>query len=121
MLWKACGEGLDEIRGKDFYKKLSFDQQNSLEIYFSFYCLDHACYDAIVDMFDAPQVFRDRPNGGRWIAFGYVHFKEFDYREHMDLTIREAIKRGKLYDGDYDNDSEGINQPPCPMVMIVEK
>jgi len=36
-------------------------------------------------------------------------------------TIREAMKRGKLYDGDYDNDANGINQCPAPMVMVVEK
>ena len=36
-------------------------------------------------------------------------------------ATREAMKRGKLYDGDYDNDANGINQCPAPMVMVVEK
>lgn len=35
-------------------------------------------------------------------------------------VLREAIKRGKLYDGNYDDDSNGINQPPCPAVLIIE-
>ena len=30
-------------------------------------------------------------------------------------TIREAISRGKLYDGKYDEE----NQVPCPMVFVV--
>ena len=30
-------------------------------------------------------------------------------------TIREAISRGKLYDGKYDEE----NQPPCPMILVV--
>lgn len=34
-------------------------------------------------------------------------------------TIREAISRGKLYDGNYDDDSNGVNQPPCPMVLVI--
>ena len=36
-------------------------------------------------------------------------------------TIREAIKRDKLYNGNYDDDSNGINQPPCPMLLVIEK
>lgn len=35
-------------------------------------------------------------------------------------TIREAISRGKLYDGNDDDDSNGVNQPPCPMVLIIK-
>lgn len=36
------------------------------------------------------------------------------------VTLLEAIKRGKLYDGNYDDDSNGVNQEPCPMVMTIE-
>lgn len=36
-------------------------------------------------------------------------------------VIRDAIKRGKLYNGNYDDDSNGINQPPCPMILIIDK
>ena len=35
--------------------------------------------------------------------------------------VREAIKRGKLYDGNYDDDSEGINQHPCPMILVIDE
>lgn len=34
-------------------------------------------------------------------------------------TIREAMKRGNLYDGNYDDDSNGVNQVPCPMIFIL--
>ena len=287
LLWGGIEGGLRKVREKEFYKTMSFEQRNSLEMFFVFWCLDQGLYGAFVDIFKTSQIFPDRPNGGRWIAFGHVHFKEFDYREHMDMmahaysgerwerfenfagakrielqvygaegfpcysyykmldeslvnssehidavllkllhviregmnpeevgfnaeylkaipwlkkckilaekegttvvnipvltleesrdfwgilnqarntlirdikgslaeffkdkkleipthldsvplqkqyqhadlamlfaTIREAMKRGKLYDGDYDNDSEGVKQPPAPMVMIVEK
>ena len=33
--------------------------------------------------------------------------------------VREAISRGKLYDGNYDDDSEQIHQHPCPMILII--
>lgn len=34
-------------------------------------------------------------------------------------TVREAISKGKLYDGHYDDDSNGVNYPPCPMVLVI--
>ena len=36
-------------------------------------------------------------------------------------TVREAIARGKLYDGDYDNDDPCVHQAPPPMVLIIDK
>ena len=48
--------------------------------------------------------------------------KQYLYADNAMLfaTIREAISRGKLYDGNYDDDSNGVNQPPCPMVLVIE-
>ena len=34
--------------------------------------------------------------------------------------VREAMKNGMLYDGNYDDDSEKVNQHPCPMVLVIE-
>ena len=47
--------------------------------------------------------------------------KQYLYADNAMLfaTIREAISRGKLYDGNYDDDSNGVNQPPCPMVLVI--
>ncbi len=42
----------------------------------------------------------------------------YAYNAMLFATIREAISRGKLYDGNYDDDSNGVNQPPCPMVLV---
>lgn len=36
-------------------------------------------------------------------------------------TIREAMKRGFLRDGDYDNDYDEVHQHPAPMVFAIEK
>ncbi len=35
--------------------------------------------------------------------------------------IREAMKRGYLHDGDYDNDNEEVHQHPAPMIFAIEK
>ena len=48
--------------------------------------------------------------------------KQYLYADNAMLfaVIREAIKNEKLYDGNYDDDSNGINQPPCPMVFMID-
>ena len=33
-------------------------------------------YRAFCDAFESEEIFRDRPNGGKWIAFGYVDMGE---------------------------------------------
>lgn len=45
--------------------------------------------------------------------------KQYLYAQNAMLfaTIREAIHRGWLYDGHYDEE----NQFPCPMVLMIEK
>lgn len=85
LIWKNIEEGLTQVREKEYYQKLSFDQRNSLELYMAYYCLDNGFYATFVNVFDAPQIFPDRPNGGKWNAFGYVHFKEFDVRDHREM------------------------------------
>ncbi len=85
LFWSAIGDGLDKLRECDFYKRLSFDAKNSLELYFAYNCLDYGIYQTFCEIFDTEQNFKERPNGGRWIAFGNVHFKEFKPLEHLEL------------------------------------
>lgn len=48
--------------------------------------------------------------------------KQYLWSNHamMLSTIREAIRHGALYDGDYDNVS-GKNPVPCPMILMIEQ
>lgn len=85
VFWSAIQEGLKRIRDKDFYKRCAFDARNSLEMYFAFHCLDYGLYTMFNEIFETEQIFPDRPNGGRWIAFGNVYFEEFNPSEHIDL------------------------------------
>jgi len=78
QLWNAIGAGLEKIRGNDFYAPLNQDQRSSLELYFSFYCLDHGIYKTFSEIFQTQQIFPDRPDGGKWIAFGHVLLQDSD-------------------------------------------
>lgn len=85
LFWNAIDNGLSKIRTQDFYTRCNFDAKNSLEMYFAFNCLDYGIYTTFSNIFNAKQVFPDRPNGGKWIAFGNVFFKEFNPSEHIEL------------------------------------
>jgi hypothetical protein len=49
--------------------------------------------------------------------------KQYLYATNAMLfaVVREALAKGELYDGHYDDDSgETVNQHPCPMVLVME-
>ena len=48
--------------------------------------------------------------------------KQYLYAMHaMEFaTIRLAMTKGELYDGNYDDDSVAVNQHPCPMLLVIE-
>ena len=84
-IWNPINSGLNKLRESEFYKRCTFDEKNSLELYFAFNCLDHGVYMTFCEVFNTVQVFPERPNEGRWIAFGSVNFKKFNNKEHLDL------------------------------------
>lgn len=85
LFWNAIEKALVKLRQCEFYERCSFDARNSLELYVAFNCLDYGTYMTFSEIFNAEQQFNERPNGGRWIAFGHVNFKEFDYKDHIEL------------------------------------
>lgn len=104
LFWNPIDAGLEKLRQRDFYKSLSFDAKNSLELYLAFHCLDCGIYNAFSEIFHAEQQFPERPNGGRWIAFGRVSFGEFHGEEHTELLAHsysgERVVRFEKYIGD---------------------
>lgn len=103
LFWNAIEKGLAKLRQCDFYQSCLFDARNSLELYVAFNCLDYGIYMTFSEIFQAEQQFHERPNGGRWIAFGRVDFKEFDPKEHIELCAHsysgERITRFDKYAG----------------------
>lgn len=84
-IWNAIGKGLEKLKLENFYTRNRFDARNALELYFAFNCLDYGLYMIFSEIFDATQFFPDRPNGGRWIAFGTVCLNNSDPDEYIDL------------------------------------
>ncbi len=76
LLWGAIGKGLACLREQSFYQRGTFDEKNSLEMYFVFNCLDYGLYWIFCDIFKEEQKFPFRKDGGRWIAFGHVYTNE---------------------------------------------
>lgn len=85
LLWNSIDEGLQKLRKEDFYQRFLFDEKNSLEMYFTFHCLDSGLYGILCNVLGGKQDFPYRKDGGRWIAFGEVHFKKFDPMEYPDI------------------------------------
>lgn len=86
LIWKNIGEGINRIRESDFYRCCTFDQQNSLEMYFTVKCLEEGYYGTFNQLYKAEQVFPDRPHGGAWFAIGRVYFSDYDPNQHKELT-----------------------------------
>lgn len=86
LIWKSMEEGLGRIRERGFCKNGTLDQQNSLEMYFVVKCLEQGYFRTFEQLYHADQTFPDRPNGGRWIAFGSVYFRDFDPEKNAELS-----------------------------------
>lgn len=85
LIWKSLEEGLERIRKSDSYHGCTFDQRNSLEMYFTMKCLEKGYYRMFDELYNPDQI-PERPNGGRWIAMGSVCFNDYDPRQHADLS-----------------------------------
>lgn len=85
LIWRSLEEGLGKVREWDFCQKATFDQKNSLEMFFAMYCLEQGYFRTFDSLHSAEQVFPPRPDGGRWIAFGSVFFHDYDPACHREL------------------------------------
>jgi len=86
MFLRSIKTGIEKVRQTKFYQRFNKHQRDALEMFFAFHCLDNGIFGAISRIFDSEQIFPDRPNGGRWIAFGHVFPTEGYVRnEHPDI------------------------------------
>ena len=85
LFWRGIDEGLQELRTEKFYQQFNLDERNSLEMYFTFHCLDSGLYGLSCNILGKGQDFPYRKDGGRWTAFGNVYFKKFDPKEHIEI------------------------------------
>ena len=85
LFLRAIKKGLLKVRAEKYYKRFNENQRNALELFYMFRCLDVALYRAFSNIYNATQIFPDRPNGGKWIAFGHVTTQNFNYKEHIEI------------------------------------
>ena len=74
---------LKEIRNLTVYKELSFDQQNSLELWMNYFVFDHSLVNCLNTINGSKIEYPIRPNGGRWIAFGYSFENEINNLDYL--------------------------------------
>lgn len=72
LFFQALKKGLEKVREKEYYMRLNEHQKKALELYFAVDYFDNGIYRTFSEIYNAEQVFKDRPNGGNWIAFGNV-------------------------------------------------
>lgn len=71
-LWKPFKIFFGKLQETEYYQQLSSVKQDALKWFSFFNIFDYGSYRAFSDAFGAEQTIPDRPNGGRWIAFGHV-------------------------------------------------
>jgi len=77
-------QGLKKLRSEKYLQRFTANQINALELFFMFRCLDGANYNAFSNIYNATQTFPDRPNGGKWVAFGSASPQ--NYSSHSDYA-----------------------------------
>ncbi|MEG0835950.1 MAG: hypothetical protein RR413_10955, partial [Christensenellaceae bacterium] len=70
LIWKPFETLYANLRKVKFYSKLNKNQRNALEMFCFFNVFDFGSFRAFSNGFKSEQMIPDRPNGGRWIAFG---------------------------------------------------
>ncbi len=101
--FNAIEQGLEKIKAENFYENLNLDQRNSLELYFTIRCLDYGIFDAIKEITNADQIFPDRPNGGKWIAMGYLKDEDYNYKKYIDIMAHSISGERCMRLGKYGN------------------
>lgn len=95
-MWEIADKGLNELRSKTFYKKLSPSQKLKLESFFAVETVQNAVHNirnevcgGVADFNDYP----DRPNDGKWYAMGNKYPPDYlrDKKSYINYYISGEI------------------------------
>jgi RNA polymerase sigma-70 factor (ECF subfamily) len=125
LFWNPIQEGLDKLRQMEVYKSLSERKKNKLECLFSAWCLDTTVIFRAGEKIYGEQVCPERPNGGKWIAFGNVKTQPAELREnaryrYYGLRIRhfkDYLSVKDMYFHIYNTSFDGNNTIPLKYNM----
>ena len=95
ILWHPIEEAISTLTAAFSPKHWTLDSQNSLELYTAFNCLDYGTYKSISEIFNTHQIFKDRPNGGRWIAFGHLFKNGYNIKD--DIESQKYLYSGERF------------------------
>lgn len=93
LIWLPYETFYNNLRKSDFYKKLNQTKRDSLELFCFFHIFDYGLYRAFSNAFKTEQTIPDRPNGGKWVAFGYVNDKTVDNKNAQAYKYNYAGQR----------------------------
>ncbi len=80
-IWRPFESFGDRLKETQYYRQLSEEKRNALELFCFFNIFDCGSYCAFSDAFESEQVFPERLDGGNWIAFGHVREEDFGQEE----------------------------------------
>ena len=80
-VWEYLGDGLNALRGTDYYQKQNPSQAAKLEGYFVLHCTYHSVLKVRDEVagFCPYSEYPYRKDGGRWFAMGNRHTADYDY------------------------------------------
>ena len=87
LFLRALKQGLEKVRAEKYLERFTENQRNALELFYMFRCLDVALFKTFSNIYNATQTFPDRPNGGKWIAFGNVYPQNYSHHDHIELSM----------------------------------
>ena len=71
LIFTPITEALNQIRDTAYYRALPSHEQQKLTLFSVMLCLDYGLFEARSRV-SGSQIIPERPNGGRWIAFGNI-------------------------------------------------
>lgn len=86
LFWERIGEGLDRLREDAIYQRFGFDPKNSLEMYFTYRCIERGIYSFFDSASHDRIRYPSRPNGGEWLALGWVDQKSDSTKRRSELA-----------------------------------
>ena len=98
VLWGEAERALQKLRECDFYLSFGAETRLSLEFYLVMQCLDNAQGRMGGEFYKDNHEFPDRPNGGKWVAFGNIKndtrsYGEYDKSEYYKFIYNHAGER----------------------------
>jgi RNA polymerase sigma factor, sigma-70 family len=85
IFWSEIDNGLRKLSETDFYKHLSVKQQHSIELHFVMECVGRGFFEAESDILGTHRIIPERPNGGQWVAMGFVFPMEYESKKYFDI------------------------------------